>query len=83
MRPAAWLALGVVAFVAAAALLVGAFTRFTDEPEPPQGDPAFEGFQQRKYDEARLSVVLGLAASFALLGAAACWQRARRGRTSP
>lgn len=83
MRASAWMALGVVSFVAAAALLVGAFTRFSDEPEPPQGHPAFEEYEAARYREARWSALLGLAASFALLGGAACLQRARRGRSSP
>ena len=83
MRAPAWVALGVVALLAAAVLLVGAFTRFSDEPEPPQGDPAFEAYEAARYREARWSVVLGLAASFAFLAGAACLQRARRGRSSP
>jgi hypothetical protein len=83
MRPAAWAVLGVVALLAAGALLLAAFTRFSGGPEPPQGDPAYPAYQEARYHEARLSVLLGLAASFALLGGAACLQRARRTRSSP
>ncbi len=77
MRRASWTLLGVLAFAVAAALLAGAFTRFSGGPEPAQGDPDLAAYEQARYKEARLSVVLGLGACFALLGGAACLQRAR------
>ncbi|MEK6974707.1 MAG: hypothetical protein AABY18_00030 [Candidatus Thermoplasmatota archaeon] len=83
MRPVAWGALGIVALLAAAALLVGAFTRFDDGPPPRQGQPGFADYEQERYDQARASTFLGVAAAFALLGAAACLQKAWRGRTRP
>ena len=83
MRPASWTVLGVLAFAVAAGLLVGAFTRFSGEPEPAQGDPGFAAYEKARLAEARLSVVLGLGACFSLLGGAACMQRARRARAGP
>ena len=83
MRPAAWTALGLLGLLVAAALLWGAFTRFSDAPEPDPGDPAHRGYERARYKEAQLSVALGLGACFVLLGAVACLQRARRGRSSP
>lgn len=81
MRAVAWAVLAALAFVAAAALLVGAFTRFDDGAVPPDpaGQRAYERAQQA---DARWSALLGIAGCFALLAGAACAQQAWRTRTS-
>lgn len=86
MRAAIWAFIAVLAFLAAAALGVAAFTRFSDEPEPSTTDPRHDAYERARYAEARLSVLLGIAACFAFLGGAAAAQKAwhgRRARTSP
>ncbi|HJQ93412.1 MAG TPA: hypothetical protein VJ874_03900 [Candidatus Thermoplasmatota archaeon] len=68
--------------VVAVALFVLAFTRF-DAGVPQPGSPGFDGYEDRMTRDARLSVVLGVAGCFALLGAFACHERARRKPAEP
>ena len=62
----------------AAALAVLAFTRFDSGPPPEPGSPDFGNYEEAQIADARLSVLLGLGASFALLGAFACHSVAGR-----
>lgn len=81
MRAGGWVALAVVAFVLAGALLMLAFTRFDDGAAP--NDPASQrDYERAQYANARWSVLFGIAGCFALLAGAACAQRAWRTRTS-
>lgn len=73
-------AASVVLLVLAVVLGALAFTRFGHEAVPDQSSPAYREFQAHRMQQARLSVALGLGASFALFGAFACNQVARRGR---
>lgn len=75
-----WGVLAVVAFIATAALVAGAFTRFDGHEPPGRGDPSFAAYEDAQYDRARLSTALGLAAGFAFLGSVACAQQALRMR---
>lgn len=83
MRPPAWAALAVVALLACAAALVGAFTRFDGDAPPREGEPGFADYEAQQYDAARLSPLLGLVGAFAFLAGAACAQQAWRGRARP
>ena len=65
----------VLLLVGAVALAVLAFTRFGAGETDPPGSAAYE---QGRMRQAQLSVVLGLSSCFALLGAFACHERARR-----
>jgi hypothetical protein len=68
--------------MAAIALGVLAFTRFDADAAPPPGSPGFEEYEKERIRDARLSVALGVAAAFSLLGAFACHDRAGRPRPS-
>lgn len=83
LPPQAWGALAVLAFVATSLLVAGAFTRFDGDVPPSRGDPGFAAYEKERYDQARLSAFLGIAAAFALLASAACAQKAWRGRARP
>ena len=67
----------VLLLVGAIALFVLAFTRFDASPPRP-GSPEAAGYEERMTRDAQLSVVLGVSGCFALLGAFACHERARR-----
>ena len=77
-----FLAAAAVLFLVAAALGVLAFTRF-DEGPPPSGSPGAAGYETGLVRDARLSVALGLASAFALVGALACLDRGRRPSSLP
>jgi hypothetical protein len=69
----------VVLGVAAVALFWLAFTQFDDGAPPSPGSPAFDDYERGMMRDAQLSVVLGLAGCFVLLGAFACHSRATAG----
>ena len=77
MKETAWRVGSGLLVVVAVALFVLAFTRF-DAEVPQPGSPGYDGYEDRLTRDARLSVVLGVAGCFALLGAFACHERARR-----
>lgn len=80
--PAFLLRLGsVLLLVGAVALAVLAFTRF--EPLETGDPPGSAAYEQGRMRQAQLSVVLGLSACFALLGAFACHERTRRPNRPP
>jgi hypothetical protein len=62
----------VLLLVAAVGLAVLAFTRFGGDASPDPSSPGFRDFEDGRVAQARLSVLLGLGASFALFGAFAC-----------
>jgi hypothetical protein len=68
----------VVLFVVAVVLGVLAFTRFSGQSSPDPSSPGYGDFHEMRLREARLSMALGLAASFALFGAFACHSWAGR-----
>jgi hypothetical protein len=69
----------VILLVLAVVLGGLAFTRFGHDQVPDPSNPAYREFQAHRLQQARLSVALGIGASFALFGAFACNQVARRG----
>lgn len=81
MRALAWAVLAVLAFVAAAALIFLAFTRF-DGGDAARSPDERASYERRMFADAQMSVALGIAGGFAFLGGAACAQRAWRTRTA-
>lgn len=76
------------ALVRAASLLLGvaalglfwlAFSQFSGEAPPSPGSTAFDDYERGQIRDALLSVALGLAGCFVLLGAFACHSRATAG----
>lgn len=62
--------------IAALALFWLAFTQFDDGPRPPPDAPGHDDYERDVMRDARLSVALGVAGCFVLLGAFACHNRA-------
>lgn len=77
MGRAAWMVAAIVLLVTAVTCLGFAFTRFSHGDPPQAGTPEGEAWQTRQMQQARASVLFGLAGCFTLLGAAASLQRAR------
>jgi hypothetical protein len=69
-------AASVLLALAALALFWLAFTQFDDGGAPAPGSPSQDDYERGLMRDARLSVVLGLAGCFVLLGAFACHERA-------
>lgn len=82
MRPVILRLLGVFLAVVAGALLWLAFTQFDSAPPQP-GAPGFGSYEEAMMRDAQVSVALGLAGCFALLGAFACLNAARRSASGP
>lgn len=81
-------AFGALLLIAGLVLVGLAFTRFERTTPPQPGSPAYTEFQAHRMAETRLSVLLGLVASFTLLGSFALLSKpadesaARSGPTS-
>jgi hypothetical protein len=72
---------GGLLFAGALALFFLAFTQFDAAPQP--GSPGFTGHEERTMRDAQVSVLLGVAGCFVLLGAFACFSRAQASATRP
>ncbi|MEA3136892.1 MAG: hypothetical protein QOC71_1173 [Thermoplasmata archaeon] len=73
----------VLLLIGALALFWLAFTRFGDADAPQPGSPGFQSYEKQRVREAQLSVLLGLAGSFVLLGAFACHSKATQAGAAP
>lgn len=78
-----WRTAAVALFLVAAVLGWMAFTRFGAHDPPPSGSPGFEEYERDQMRVAQQSILLGLAAAFALAGGFACWQRSGRPIADP
>jgi hypothetical protein len=75
-------AVSIVLFFAAAAIFWLAFTQF-DEGPPPSRPSEAAAYEKAMMRHAQLSVLLGLAGSFVLLGAFACHSKATQAGAAP
>ena len=74
----AWRAASLGLLVLAVALAWLAFTRFDATPSAAGSPEEQRDLERGQVDDAQLSIALGIAAAFALLGTLACWQRGDR-----
>jgi hypothetical protein len=83
LRPSLLRAASLLLALTALALFWLAFTQFGDAgPAPPPGSPTYRAYEQAMTHDAQVSVLLGLAGCFVLLGSFACHGQASKASAS-